>query len=462
MQHSESSENRDETKLEQSIDDDRLSVAIASPEKQKEDSDRLSEDRNPKSSRRKKHTWIAIIGAVLLLASAGVGLRWWHSNAQSEGAVEGQPPGVQVVLAPVQSGTIAQTSDYVANIQSRKSVTLQPQTEGRVENIFVQPGTFVKAGTPIMQIDPAEQQAAVTSAAAAADSNRAAIANQRSTLNSLQAERQSSVSNLNFSQEQYKRYASLYREGAVTRQQLDEYTDKLRSSQASIAQIDARIEAQKAAIAQARQTYQQSLSGVNEQQVQLQYYRVTAPFSGTVGNIPVKVGDRVTSETNLANLTENQNLEINIAIPVERAPDLRLGMPVELLDTEGKVVGTSQITFISPTVSNDTQSVLVKSLYNNSGGQLRADQFIRAKVVWNRRPGVLVPTTAISRVAGQDFVFVATKNERSQTVAQQKPVKLGDIQGNNYQVLEGLKAGDEVVTSGIQKLSNGAPIVPGS
>ncbi|KJH70996.1 hemolysin D [Aliterella atlantica CENA595] len=415
-----------------------------------------------KRSSSKKRTWIGILGAILLLAGAGIGLRWLHSNAQSEGATGGQPPGVSVVVAPVQLGTIAQTSDYVASIQSRKSVTLQPQIDGRIEEIFVQPGTFVKAGAPIMQINPAEQQAAVRSSSAAADANRAAIENQRSTLNSLQAERQSSVSNLSFSQEQYKRYASLYREGAVTRQQLDEYTDRLRAAQASLGQIDARIKAQQAAIAQARQTYEQSLADVKEQQVQLQYYRVTAPFGGTVGNIPVKIGDRVTTETNLANLTENQNLEVNIAIPIERAPDLRVGMPVELLNAQGEVVGTSRVFFISPNVNNDTQSVLVKASYANDSGNLRADQFIRARVIWDRSPGVLVPTTAISRIAGQDFVFVAAKNENSQMVAQQKPVKLGEIQGNNYPVLEGLKPGDEIVTSGIQKLSNGAPIVPES
>lgn len=458
MQQSESSENRNETRLEQSIDGDRISVEIVNPE----DKDWVVENK-PRSSKPRKRKWLGILGAILLLAGAGFGLRWWQtSNAQGEGNTGSQPPGVQVAVAPVQSGTIAETSDYVASIQSRKSVTLQPQIDGRIEEIFVQPGTFVKAGTPIMQINPAEQQAAVTSASAAADASRAAIENQRATLRSLQAERQSSVSNLRFAQQQYQRYASLYREGAVTRQQLDEYTDTQQAAQASLGQIDARIKAQQAAIAQAEQTYEQSLANVKEQQVQLQYFRVTAPFSGTVGNIPVKVGDRVTTTTNLANLTENQNLEVNVSVPIERAPDLRVGMPVELLNGQGEVVGTSRIFFISPSVSNDTQSVLVKASYTNDTGNLRADQFIRARVVWDRRPGVLVPTIAISRIAGQDFVFVAQQNENSQMVAQQKPVKLGEIQGNNYQVIEGLKPGDEIVTSGIQKLTNGAPIVPES
>ncbi len=370
------------------------------------------------------------------------------------------PPSIPVKVAEVESGTIAESSDYVASIQSRKSITIQPQINGRVEQIFVQPGTFVRAKTPIIQINPAEQQAAVRSSSAVANSNRAAIANEQALLKSLQAQRQSNLSNLSFSQQQYNRYRSLYQQGAVTRQQLDENTDRLRAAKASLAQIDAQIDAQQASISQAQQTLEQSLADVNEQQVQLQYYRVTAPFSGTVGNIPIKVGDRVTPATNLANLTENQNLEVNISIPIERAADLQLGMPVELLNAQNEVVGRSRISFISPNVNNQTQSVLVKALYENSNGQLRSEQFSRTRVIWNRRQGVLVPTTSIARVAGQNFVFIAETNQNSQMVARQQPVELGEIQGNSYQVIEGLKAGEKIVTSGIQKLSSGAPIVP--
>jgi multidrug efflux pump subunit AcrA (membrane-fusion protein) len=454
MDESESNKDRDESRIEQTIDDKNQSVAIAERETETQDYVVVM----PSKPRRK---WLGIVVAVLLLGGGVLGWRWWQTS-QLSAQQAAQPPGIPVKVSAVESGTITESSEYVASIQSRKSVTLLPQINGRVEQIFVQPGAFVQAGTPIIQINPAEQQAVVRSSSAAANSNRAAIENQQATLASLQAERQSNLSSVSFNQEQYNRYRSLYRQGAVTRQQLDENTDKLRAARASLGQIDAQIKAQQAAISQAQQTLQQSLADVKEQQVQLQYYRVTAPFSGTVGNIPIKIGDQVTPTTNLASLTENQNLEVNISIPIERATQLQVGTPIELLDAQNEVVGRSRISFISPSVNNETQSVLVKSLYNNSNGQLRADQFSRARVVWDRRPGVLVPTTAISRVAGQDFVFTAETNEKSGTIARQKPVKLGEIQGNSYQVIEGLKNGEKIVTSGIQKLSNGAPIVPES
>jgi multidrug efflux pump subunit AcrA (membrane-fusion protein) len=82
-------------------------------------------------------------------------------------------------------------------------------------------------------------------------------------------------------------------------------------------------------------------------------------------------------------------------------------------------------------------------------------------VIWERKPGVSIPTTAVSRVAGQTFVYVAQQKD-SKLIASQKPVKLGKIQGNNYQVIEGLKQGEKIVVSGILNLSNGAPIIPQS
>ncbi|MBW4665082.1 MAG: efflux RND transporter periplasmic adaptor subunit [Chroococcus sp. CMT-3BRIN-NPC107] len=345
------SKNRNETRLEQIIDEQNKSVAIA---EWQTDVQLVA----PSKTRKK---WLGILAALLLIGAGLGGWRWWLSS-QSSPQQAAPPPSIPVKVADVESGTIAESSDYVASIQSRQSVTIQPQINGRVEQIFVQPGTFVRAGTPIVQINPDEQQAAVSSSSAAANSNRAAIAPAIALLKSLQAQRQSSVSSLSFNQQQYNRYRSLYQQGAVTRQQLDENTDRLRSAQANLAQIDAQIKAQQATISQAQQTLEQSLADVKEQQVQLQYYRVTAPFSGTVGNIPIKVGDQVTPETNLANLTENQNLEVNISIPIERAPDLQIGMPVELLNAQNEVAGRSRIAFISPNVNNETQSVLVKAL----------------------------------------------------------------------------------------------------
>ncbi len=94
---------------------------------------------------------------------------------------------------------------------------------------------------------------------------------------------------------------------------------------------------------------------------------------------------------------------------------------------------------------------------------MRDGQYVQARVIWNRQPGILIPTVAISRVGGQSFVFVTenkTVNGQQQQVVHQRLVRLGDIQGTNYQVIDGLQSGETIVTSGILKLREGAPIQP--
>jgi RND family efflux transporter MFP subunit len=214
--------------------------------------------------------------------------------------------------------------------------------------------------------------------------------------------------------------------------------------------IDKQIEAQTSAVAQAQQAVQQAEANTNQARVQLQYFQVNAPFAGTVGAIPVKVGDLVTPSTQLTTVTQNQPLEVNVSIPRERVAQVE--------------IGTSKVFFISPQVTNDTQSILIKALFANSPTQLRADSFVRARVIWNQRQGILIPTTAVSRVAGQTFVYVVqqTKSPEGQTqlTARQQPVKLGDIQDDRYQVRSGLQPGDRIVTSGLLNLRDGAAIAP--
>jgi multidrug efflux pump subunit AcrA (membrane-fusion protein) len=373
---------------------------------------------------------------------------------------------VRVKTSPIQVGTIEESTDFVANLESRRSVTLQPRVQGQVSQIFVRSGDAIATGAAVIQIDPRQQQAAVTSNNAATQAAQAELLNAQATLKSLEAERLSNVADVQLNQQDYERYTSLADQGAVSRQTKDQYANRLATAKANLNAIESRIQAQRATIAQAQKSIQQAQANTEQQQVELQYYRITAPFEGTVGNIPVKIGDFVNTSTPLLTITQNRPLEVNISVPLERGPQLRQGMPVEIMNTQGQVIGNSRVFFISPNASNDTQSILVKALYNNTNGQLRADQLVRARIIWSQRSGVLVPTTAVTRVAGETFVYV-TQMEKSpqgtsQLVARQKRVQLGDIRGNNYQVISGLQPNDTIITSGLLNLRDGVPIVPES
>jgi RND family efflux transporter MFP subunit len=412
-------------------------------------------DTPPKPKRR---VWLYL--AALLLIGVGGIATWRFLTSNKPTPANAQPPAVKVKLAAVQTGTIEESSEFIGKLESRRSVALKPRIQGQVSQIFVKSGDAVTTGSPIIQIDSRQQQAAVSSINAAGQGTVAQLENARATLKSLEADRLSDVANVQLSQQDYKRYSELANQGAVSKQVKDQYQNKVATARADLGATDAKILAQKATISQVEKSLQQADANNREQQVELQYYKITAPFGGTVGDIPVKLGDFVSSTTSLATITQNQPLEVNISVPLERGTQLRKGLPVEVINAKGETIGNSEVSFISPSISNDnTQSILVKALYNNSEGQLRADQLVKAKVIWSQRSGVLIPTTAVSRVAGETFVFVP-QTEKSQLVAKQKPVKLGNIKGNNYQVIEGLQPGEKIIVSGLLNLRDGLPITP--
>lgn len=137
-------------------------------------------------------------------------------------------------------------------------------------------------------------------------------------------------------------------------------------------------------------------------------------------------------------------------------------MPIEVLDNNGNVVGKSKISFISPRIDTDTQTILVKGILHKTSEILKADQSVKVRIIYNEFPLISVPASAISHFGGQDFAFLINKRGKG-TFVKQLPVKLGDVQDNKYVVLSGLKNGDEIVSQGIQKLMDGAPvtILPG-
>jgi multidrug efflux pump subunit AcrA (membrane-fusion protein) len=138
---------------------------------------------------------------------------------------------------------------------------------------------------------------------------------------------------------------------------------------------------------------------------------------------------------------------------------VRQGLPVEILDSTGKVLVKSRICFLSPQVDNGLQSILAKAEVPRTAELLRNQQLVTARVTWSTKPAPVVPVLAVSLVGGQTFVFVAAPKGDGY-IAHQVPVQLGETVGNTYPVLGGLKPGDKVITSGLQFLQEGAPVKP--
>jgi RND family efflux transporter MFP subunit len=320
---------------------------------------------------------------------------------------------VQVQIA--QAVKIPETTEYLSILKSRHSAAINPQVEGQITKIFVKSGDRVETGVPLLLIDPLKQEASV---------------------NSQEAMRTAQEANLRLAQISLERAKKLYEAGVISKQELDNAQSSYDSASAQVKALDEQVK---------------------QQRVELRYYTVSAPMDGIVGDIPVHVGDRVSVSTLLTTVDEPGALEAYIYVPADRSKDLKLGLPVRLVDETGAAVDETRITFVSPQVETDTQTVLAKAAVANPRTKLRIAQQVRAQVTWGTHEGPVVPVLAVNRINGQYFIFVAVK-EGKDTVARQKQLKLGDTAENNYVVLDGLKAGEHLIVSGTQFLQDGSPV----
>src|SRR5438552_1539429 len=190
---------------------------------------------------------IAICTLVLALSSflAGCG----KSSANAPGAGPGAMP-VQVRIAT--AAKIPETTEYLSILKSRHSAAINPQVEGQITKIFVKSGDRVEAGTLLLQIDPLKQEA---------------------TVDSQEASRAAQEANLRYAKISLERAQKLFEAGVISKQEMDNAQTGYEAALAQLKSLDEQVKQQK---------------------VELHYYSVAAPRDGIVGDIPVRVGDRVT------------------------------------------------------------------------------------------------------------------------------------------------------------------------
>jgi RND family efflux transporter MFP subunit len=356
---------------------------------------------------------IFTIGFAVVLGFAVTGCQQRQATSAAAAGMQAMPvQTVAVTLAPV-----AQTSEYVATILSRRSTTMQPQVNGRLTQIRVKSGDHVASGQVMMEIDNLPQLATVEAQRATERQKKALY-----DYNTVEVERQH----------------KLFEAGVVSRDVWDQAQQAYSNSKAD---------------------YESAVSLRKTQEEQLAYYTVRAPFDGIVGDVPVHVGDYVSTSTVLTTVDQNRDLEAYIYLPTERAAEVKMGLPVDLYDNNGTLLEKTKIDFVSPQVDNPLQGILVKAPVYSSAIMVRHSQIVRARVVWDTKPKAVVPVLAVTRLGGQTFVYVA-QDQGGKFFAKQVPITVGDTVGNNYAVQSGLSQGDKVIVSGTQFLVDGAPVMP--
>ena len=347
----------------------------------------------------------------LALVSTGCG------NTEAKQAQSGAPPALPVKTQTVSLSPLPRTDEYVATVKSRRSASIQPQVDGSLTRILVRSGDHVRVGQLLMTIDPLKQQATV-------DQQRSTEAQKKALYE--------------YNQTELERQKKLYEAGVSSKQAYELADQAFKNSKAD---------------------WESSTAARNTQQRELDYYHLTAPFAGVVGDIPVHIGDHVSPTTLLTTVDENKELEAYIYIPTDLAANVKQGLPVQIVTSSGQPIESTRINFVSQQVDTAIQGILVKAPLHSPLDRFRNEQLVKARVVWSTAPAPTVPVLAVARIGGQAFVYIATQTDKGM-VAKQRAVTLGDTTGNDYAVLGGLQPGEKVIISGTQFLNDGAPVQP--
>lgn len=413
------------------------------------------------------------------------------SCGKQQPEAQAPPPAVPVEVKDLDSNSVQASSEFVGSLEAKQRVALAPRVDGRIVQVAVQEGDAVKQGDLIVQLQLTREQDEVAAAESEVNVWQANVDNARAELRVAEAEVASAEAaversradlreqeaELELAKTNMGRAEFLVKEGAQSRQTLDDRTRDINAAKAQTDALRAAVNSSEKTLNAAKERVNSARSTVAGQQASLRqaearvgvatenldFNRIVAPIDGVVGNIEPKVGDYVEAGEEVTSIVQNNSLELNVSVPLEQAGDLKIGLPVEIVNRQGEAISQGNISFISPRTDRSSQAILVKAVFNNDG-RLRDDSFARARIIWSEQPGILIPTEAVSRIAGKSFVFVAVEKEQEDgstaLVAEQRPVELGSIQGQSYQVISGLESGERLITSGILNLADGTLINP--
>ncbi|MDR2220560.1 MAG: MdtA/MuxA family multidrug efflux RND transporter periplasmic adaptor subunit [Methylobacillus sp.] len=327
----------------------------------------------------------------------------------------------------VKSGDIEVTIDALGTVTALNTSIVKPRVNGQLVRVNFREGQVVKQGEVLAEIDPRPFQATLDQAAGQLARDEALLANARADMD---------------------RYQGLLQKDSIARQQVDDQVWLVR-------QYEGAVKNDQGAVSAAR--------------LNVEFTRVTAPFSGRVGLRQVDVGNYVqTGDANgIAVVTQTQPIYVVFAIPADQlgtvTSRMRAGekLSVEAWARGGKtLIAKGVLMSVDNQIDTTTGTVKLKAEFPNKDEQLFPNQFVNARLnVETQHDVTLMPTAAIQRGTKGTFAYVIKKNEQNEETVSVQTVELGPISGDVVAVEKGLQVGDRVVIDGADKLREGAQVV---
>jgi membrane fusion protein (multidrug efflux system) len=314
------------------------------------------------------------------------------------------PPPVPVSVITVEPVTWEPGIDAVGTALAVKGVDLAVESGGLVRAVMFAPNDKISADQPLVQIDDDGQTASLNAAKAA----------------------------LVLAEAEAKRVLTLSERGVSAASQVESATAQVESARAQVAQAQTILDSKK----------------------------MVAPFAGVIGISHIEVGEYVVAGTIFATLQDLSRMHVDFSVPEQQLADLALGGRVTVTTEVGDVSETGSITAIEPRIDPNSRMVSVRAEVNNEGGRLYPGQFLRVRIAQPKEDGVIaVPQTAVSSSLYGDTIFVIRPGDADgELKAEQVFVTLGRRVEDRIEVIEGLQPGDQIATSGQNRLSNGSKV----
>ncbi|MCU5774635.1 MdtA/MuxA family multidrug efflux RND transporter periplasmic adaptor subunit [Erwiniaceae bacterium BAC15a-03b] len=372
-----------------------------------------------------------LLVVILLLIIAALAWRFWPTGQQTAGGAPGGPGGPGMMTGgstPVHSGevTLADVPVYLnalGTVIPNASVTVTSRVDGQLTKVLFTEGQQVKAGQLLAQIDPRSYQATMAQYQGTLAENQALLKSAELTL---------------------KRYQKLFAQDSLARQDLD---------------------SQIATVGQYRGTIKAAQAQIDAAKLDIEYASITSPISGRAGLRLVDAGNMVHSSdtTGIVTITQTQPAAVTFSVPQSNVPLLAKALhngqtlPATAFDQDGSTqLEQGAVQFMSNSINTDTGSVELKATFANQDDALYPNQFVNVRLqTGTLKQATVIPAQALQLSSDGSFVYLIKQdNTVSRTAVQTGPTFGEDKQA----ILSGVKAGDRVVTEGIDRLSNGSKV----
>ena len=379
--------------------------------------------------------WLGVVLTLVFIVVLAGGAVYLVKRAQKQPAASAAPggpggllfgrgggagPSITVGEAVAKQGDLPILIDALGTVTPPQVAALVPQVSGTLTQVLFIEGQMVKQGQVLARIDQRPYQQALMQAQGQLARDQAQLAAAQVTL---------------------QRYQRLLEQDSIARQDFD-------TQDAMVKQLQGTVAADQAAVKSA--------------QINLDNTTITAPFSGLIGLRTVDPGNYVSTSTTggIATLTQVQPIDAVFAIPQDRIPDVQAAartghLPVTALDSARvQQLAAGRFLTLDNQVNISTGTVRAKARFDNADGKLFPNQFVNIRLQLGTVRGVLVPVTAMRTGPDGDYVYAIDQD----SVAHMRPVKRGLATDEQILVVQGLKAGEQIVSEGGDRVKDGAPV----